>query len=50
MFIKPTNEGSSFGVSRAENKEELIKAIKIAEKFDDKMTITATLVLDKNPS
>ena len=39
MFIKPTNEGSSFGVSRAENKEELIKAIKIAEKFDDKMLI-----------
>lgn len=39
MFIKPTSEGSSFGVSRAENKEELIKAIKIAEKFDDKMLI-----------
>lgn len=39
MFIKPTNEGSSFGVSRAENKEELIKAIKISEKFDDKMLI-----------
>lgn len=39
MFIKPTSEGSSFGVSRAENKEELIKSIKIAEKFDDKMLI-----------
>lgn len=39
MFIKPTSEGSSFGVSRARDKEELIEAIKIAEKFDDKILI-----------
>ncbi len=39
MFIKPSSEGSSFGVSRANNEEEFKTAIKIAEKFDDKILI-----------
>lgn len=39
MFIKPATEGSSFGVSRAINKEEFERAVKEAEKFDDKILI-----------
>lgn len=39
MFVKPTSEGSSFGVSRARDREELIEAIRVAEKYDDKMLI-----------
>lgn len=34
VFIKPSNSGSSVGISKAENKEELIQGIKIARKFD----------------
>ena len=39
MFIKPSNSGSSVGVSKANNKEELKKYIKYAEKFDRKILI-----------
>lgn len=37
MFVKPTREGSSIGVQKASTKEELIQAIKEAEKFDTKI-------------
>lgn len=39
MFIKPSREGSSFGVTRATNKEELMNSIKEAEKYDSKILI-----------
>lgn len=39
MFIKPSNSGSSVGVSKAINKEELKQAIKLATKYDKKIII-----------
>lgn len=39
MFIKPSREGSSFGVTRAANREELVNSIKEAEKYDSKILI-----------
>ena len=39
MFIKPSREGSSFGVTNARNREELKKSIKEAERYDNKILI-----------
>jgi len=39
MFVKPSNSGSSVGISKAKNKEELEKAIVEAAKFDKKILI-----------
>lgn len=39
MFVKPSNAGSSVGISKVENETELIKAIKYAGKFDNKILI-----------
>ena len=39
MFVKPSNSGSSVGISKVTNKEELEKAIKEASKFDKKVLI-----------
>jgi len=39
MFVKPSNSGSSFGVNKADNKEELLKNIDLASKFDTKILI-----------
>ena len=39
MFVKPSNSGSSVGVNKAENREQLIKNIEIAAKFDRKILI-----------
>lgn len=39
MFIKPSNSGSSVGISKANNQEELEKAIIEASKFDKKILI-----------
>ncbi|MBP0979792.1 MAG: D-alanine--D-alanine ligase [Oscillospiraceae bacterium] len=39
MFIKPANTGSSIGVNKAQNKEELLKYIKIAFEVDKKIII-----------
>ena len=44
MFIKPSSEGSSFGVSRATNKDEFKQAIKEAEKYDDKILIEEEII------
>ena len=44
MFIKPSNSGSSVGVNKAENKQELIKNIEIASKFDQKILIEQGIV------
>ncbi len=39
MFVKPSNSGSSVGISKAKNKNELINAITEASKFDKKILI-----------
>lgn len=39
MFIKPSNSGSSVGISKAKNEEELKKAIITAEEYDKKLLI-----------
>ena len=39
MIIKPSNGGSSIGISKACNKKGLIKSIKLAKKYDDKILI-----------
>ncbi len=39
MFVKPCKSGSSQGVSKAENREELISAVKLALTHDSKVLI-----------
>lgn len=39
MIVKPANGGSSIGINKANNNKELIKAIKIAAKYDNKIII-----------
>ena len=39
MFVKPSNSGSSVGVSKAIDDKELIKAMKEARKFDREILI-----------
>lgn len=44
VFIKPSNYGSSVGVSKAKNIEELEKSIKEAEKFDKEILIEQGII------
>ena len=44
VFIKPSNQGSSVGVSKANNDEELIKYIEEAFKYDEKVLIEEAIV------
>lgn len=44
MFIKPSNSGSSVGVSKAENKEELKKAVEYAGEFDKKILVEQGII------
>ncbi len=39
VFVKPSNSGSSVGIRKAHNKEELIESIKYASEFDKKVLI-----------
>ena len=39
VFVKPSNSGSSVGISKAKKKEELSKALEEAAKFDNKIVI-----------
>ena len=39
MFIKPSNSGSSVGINKANNNEELKRYIKEASKFDEKLLV-----------
>ena len=39
MFVKPSNSGSSVGITKAHNEEELKNAIEIAAKYDRKILI-----------
>ena len=42
-FIKPNNAGSSYGISKAYNKEEIIKGIEVAYKEDSSILIESFL-------
>ena len=44
MMIKPVSEGSSFGMSKVENQEELIKAVEDAQKYNPDVLIEEYLV------
>lgn len=39
LIVKPANGGSSIGISKANNKRELLKAIKLAREYDEKVII-----------
>ncbi|MGL5440261.1 MAG: D-alanine--D-alanine ligase family protein [Filifactoraceae bacterium] len=39
LFVKPANLGSSLGISKARNKEELFKACENARKYDSKIIV-----------
>jgi len=39
VFVKPANLGSSVGISKAKNREQLYEAIEIASKYDRKIVI-----------
>lgn len=39
MIVKPANGGSSIGINKANNRKELVKAIKTAQKYDNKIII-----------
>ena len=43
MFIKPSNSGSSVGISKANNLQELEKAIEYASRYDKKILIEEQL-------
>ena len=42
-FVKPANLGSSVGVSRADDRESLIKAIELAARYDRKIVVEESL-------
>lgn len=44
VFIKPSNSGSSVGINKAENEEELKEYIKYAAKFDNKVLIEEGII------
>jgi D-alanine-D-alanine ligase len=39
MFVKPPNAGSSVGISKAHNRKELLKAIRLAMQYDRKVLV-----------
>lgn len=39
VFVKPSNLGSSIGISKAHNREELIKGVELAKDYDDRIII-----------
>lgn len=39
VIVKPNKEGSSYGVTKVNNKDELVSAIKFALEFDDKVLV-----------
>ena len=43
MFVKPCKSGSSQGVSKAENREELVNAVNLALNHDSKVLIEETI-------
>ncbi len=43
MFVKPANLGSSVGISKAHDREELVKALALAAEFDSKIIVEETI-------
>lgn len=43
-FVKPSRGGSSIGINRAENREELIEALDIAFKYDVKVVVEEEII------
>lgn len=43
IFVKPASLGSSVGISKAENKKELLRAIEIAFQYDTKVILEQTI-------
>ena len=43
-FVKPANLGSSVGISKAQNKEELVEAIKDAARYDRRVIVERAVV------
>ncbi|HYZ86192.1 MAG TPA: D-alanine--D-alanine ligase family protein [Bryobacteraceae bacterium] len=44
LFVKPANLGSSVGISKAKNREELVSALTHAAQFDTKVLVERTIV------
>lgn len=44
MFVKPSNAGSSVGISKVNNRNELIDAISLAQKHDTRILIEENIV------
>jgi D-alanine-D-alanine ligase len=44
VFVKPSCAGSSQGVSKAHNREELIEALRLAAKHDRKILVEETII------
>lgn len=44
IFVKPANAGSSVGISKAHNKEELVKAVEVAFLYDSKAVLEETVI------
>ncbi len=44
LFVKPANAGSSIGVSKADNREELLAALRLAASYDDKVLVEECIV------
>ena len=45
LMIKPVSEGSSFGMSKVSNNEELVKAVEDARKYNAEILIEKTGLL-----
>ena len=44
IFVKPSNSGSSVGISKVENRRDLIKGIEDAGKYDEKILVEEGIV------
>ena len=44
VFVKPSNSGSSVGITKVDKKEELIEALNFASKYDDKILIEECII------
>ena len=44
MFVKPSNSGSSVGIKKVKNMEELEEAIQYVAKFDRKILVEQGIV------
>lgn len=43
VFIKPSNAGSSVGITKAHNRDELVEGLKLAAKHDSKILVEETI-------